>query len=166
MTASKSYPGSKLSIAELRTLADEAVKHGRWMIRGFGPDYKSPSSAAKGFAWNPPGEWTRAPDFNTQNQCGGGLHGQDATWGGYFEGTILAFCEHRGGYVAMDNKIKVEEARILLIDELPDGLVFNGELSVSGCGLQTLNAPEAVRVYVSCCTALQTLNAPKAEIVE
>ena len=135
----------QLPIDELRRLAAEAVKHGRWMIRADN-DGVSPGANAKGFRWAPPGEWTRAPDFNTEKTCGGGLHGQDATWGGYIDGRRLVFCEHRGGYVGgIDgNKIKVEEARILLIGELPEGLKFAGSLDLSGRDLNGVTLPESV----------------------
>ena len=121
------YADSKYTIDELRTLAAEAVLHGRWMIRADN-DGVSASRHAKGFRWKPPGEWTRAPDFNTRQECGGGLHGQDAQWGGHCEGKRVVFCEHRGGYVGgIDgNKMKVEEARILLVGEFPPGLVMTG----------------------------------------
>ena len=143
--ASNPYIDAAFPLAELRRLADEAVKHGRWMIRADN-DGVSPSSSANGFRWAPPGHWTTAPDFNTRQECGGGLHGQDATWGGYSEGTRLVFCEHRGGYVGgIDgNKVKVESARILLVGELPLGLQINGSLDLHGCDLTGVTLPQSV----------------------
>ena len=105
--------GSAFTLHQRRALADAAVKHGRWLIRADN-DGVSPNKNAGSFRWPEPGEWIKAPDFNTRKECGGGLHGQDRSWGGYCEGLRLVFCEWRGGYVGgIDgNKMKAEEARI------------------------------------------------------
>jgi hypothetical protein len=134
-----------LTLRERRALADAAVKHGRWMIRADN-DGVSPNKKAGSFRWPEPGEWIKAPDFNARKECGGGLHGQDRTWGGYCEGRRLVFCEWRGGYVGgIDgNKIKVEEARILLVGELPAGLICDGSLGLSGCDLKGITLPQSI----------------------
>ena len=158
------YHGSRYSIEELRQLASEAVKHGRWMIRADNNGV-SASPRANGFVWQPPGEWTRAPDFDGKKKCGGGLHGQDSQWGGYCEGTRIVFCEHRGGYIGgIDgNKMKVEEARILLVGELPDGLQMEGALDLSHCTLpEGLKLPDSVGDWLdlSNCTLPEGLKLP------
>lgn len=134
-----------LSLQERRALAAAAVDHGRWMLRADN-DGVSPNKKARGFRWPEPGKWIKAPDFNARKKCGGGLHGQDRTWGGYCEGRRLVFCEWRGGYVGgIDgNKIKVEEARILLVGELPAGLMCDGSLGLSGCDLKGITLPQSV----------------------
>ena len=136
-----------LPLEECRALAVEAVKHGRGMIRADN-DGVSPSKNANGFRWADPGEWTVAPDFNNHGECGGGLHGQDRTHGGYCEGKRLLFCEWRGKRVALGNKIKVQEARILLVAELPKDLVINGSLDLSGCDLKGITLPQSIRSKV------------------
>jgi Pentapeptide repeats (8 copies) len=142
------------SLHERRALADAAVKHSRWMIRADN-DGVSPNKKPGGFRWPEPGEWIKAADFNTRAECGGGLHGQDRTWGGYGEGRRLVFCEWRGGYVGgIDgNKMKVEEARILLVGELPAGLICDGSLGLSGCDLKGIALPWSVGgwLYLNSC---------------
>jgi hypothetical protein len=139
-----------LSLQERRALAAAAVDHGRWMLRADN-DGVSPNKKARGFRWPEPGKWIKAPDFNARKKCGGGLHGQDRTWGGYCEGRRLVFCEWRGGYVGgIDgNKIKVEEARILLVGELPAGLMCDGSLGLSGCDLKGITLPRSVGGWLS-----------------
>jgi hypothetical protein len=143
-----------LTLQERRALADAAVKHGHWMIRADN-DGLSPSKKAGGFRWPEPGAWIKAPDFNTRKECGGGLHGQDRIWGGYCEGRRLVFCEWRGGYVGgIDgNKIKAEEARILLVGELPAGLICDGSFGLSGCDLTGITLPQSVgrTLYLNGC---------------
>ncbi len=132
-------------LGQCRALADAAVTHGRWMIRADN-DGLSPNKKAGGFHWPEPGAWVRAADFNSRQECGGGLHGQDRSWGGYGEGRRLVFCEWRGGYVGgIDgNKMKAEEARILLVGELPAGLICDGSLGLSGCDLTGVTLPRSV----------------------
>jgi hypothetical protein len=143
-----------LSPQQRRALAAAAVKHGRWMIRADN-DGVSPNKRAGGFRWPEPGAWITAPDFNTRKECGGGLHGQDRTWGGYCEGRRLVFCEWRGGYVGgIDgNKMKAEEARILLVGELPTGLICDGSFGLSGCDLKDVTLPQSVgaTLYLNAC---------------
>jgi hypothetical protein len=153
-----------LSIHERRALADAAVEHGRWMIRADN-DGTSPNKKAGGFRWPEPGAWIRAADFNTRKECGGGLHGQDRTWGGHGEGRRLLFCEWRGGYVGgIDgNKMKAEEARILLVGELPAGLICDGALGLSGCDLKGIALPESVGgwLYLNGCD-LEGITLPRS----
>jgi hypothetical protein len=143
-----------LALQERRALADAAVKHGRWMIRADN-DGASPNKKAGGFRWPEPGAWIRAADFNSRKECGGGLHGQDRTWGGHCEGRRLVFCEWRGGYVGgIDgSKMKAEEARVLLVGELPAGLICDGSLGLSGCDLRGVTLPQSVGgwLYLSGC---------------
>ena len=148
--ASASIVQPAVSLQERRALADAAVRHGRWMIRADN-DGVSPNKKAGGFRWPEAGAWIKAADFSNRKQCGGGLHGQDRTWGGYCEGRRLVFCEWRGGYVGgIDgNKMKAEEARILLVGELPAGLVCDGSLGLSGCDLSGTTLPQSVGGWLS-----------------
>lgn len=128
----------------MMVLAIAAVKGGNWIIRADN-DGVSPNSSACGFRWNGVGEWTSALDFNTKAKCGGGLHGQDVKNGGYLEGKRLVFCGHRGGHVVVDhNKVKVREARILLVNQLPSKLKIKGDLSLQGTAITAL--PEGLHV--------------------
>jgi len=111
----------------------EVIKNGNWIIRA-DDNGKSVSSDAHGFRWQPLGVWTVAPDWNEKAECGGGLHGQDKDHGGTIMGTRLVFCETRGPHIAIDGeKVKVREARILMINALPDGLTVGGWLDLAGC---------------------------------
>lgn len=129
---------------EMMALAVAAMKSGNWIIRA-DHDGVSPNSSARGFRWNGIGEWTTALDFDTKAQCGGGLHGQDRKNGGYIEGRRLTFCEHRGGHVVVDgSKVKVREARILLVNQLPPKLKIDGDMKLSNTGITAL--PEGLHV--------------------
>ena len=110
-------------------LIAKIIRQGNWMVRA--DDGKRVSYGS--FRWNPPGEWTEAKDWNETPECGGGLHGQDARHGGMIQGNTFRFCETHGKHVAIGtDKVKVRRARILL-NELPSGLTFSGDLSLRGC---------------------------------
>jgi len=50
----------------------------------------------------------------------------------------LVFCQTRGPRVVIDgNKVKVPEARVLVVNELPSGLAFAGDVDLSRSELLT-----------------------------
>lgn len=124
-----------MSNADFLELAAEAVKNGNWIIRA-----DNDGKSRGGFQWEAQGEWTAAPNWDDKPVCGGGLHGQDKNCGGMIMGNRLVFCDTDGDHVAIgDNKVKVRRARILMINDLPDGLTVGGWLDLSGCtGLTSL----------------------------
>jgi hypothetical protein len=123
-----------------------AVKSGNWMIRMENKGGVSPSADAHGFKWKPIGQWTVAPDWKPTQRCGNGLHGQASEAGGYLQkGKYIVFCETQGKRVIIDgNKIKVQKARRLLIGKLPEGLIFESSLDLSGCDLEGITLPQSV----------------------
>ena len=77
--------------------AENAVKCGHWMIR-----VDSDGISYGGFKWKPQGEWTKAPDWNSKPECGGGLHGQARKASGFLgEGQRVVFCRTRGERIAI-----------------------------------------------------------------
>jgi len=144
--------------AEIKTAVKKALKRGNWIIRA---DRDGISHG--GFRWQPVGEWTEAPDWRSDGECGGGLHGQDRDHGGHIPlgVTRLVFCETDGEHIPVGcDKVKVRRARILLVDELPSGLVVNGNLNLSDCtGLRSLPAGLEVRGSLDLydCTGLRSL---------
>ena len=109
---------------------------GKWMIRT-----SDNGKSYQGFPWQPIGEWTIAPDWNDQPECGGGLHGQNNTAFGfcYIAGQRLELCETKDTPIAIDgNKVKCHEAKIIAVDEdIPIefleaiGLKFKGRPSLN-----------------------------------
>ena len=142
-----------------KTQIDKAVKNaiktGNWMIRFENEGGASPSNTANGFKWQPIGQWTIAPDWNSRPVCGGGLHGQSHEAGGQaIKGKFVVFCETRGQRVIIDgDKIKVKAARRLLVGKLPNGLTFKSSLDLSGCDLKGITLPTSVggSLYLSGC---------------
>ena len=111
-----------------------AIESGKWFLR------RSNDGAAchNGFQWAPVGEWTEAPDWKDSDECGGGLHGNDAQTTDCFwsNGRDLDFCVYGGPMVRIGGncgKIKVQRAMVLLRNELPDGLTVGGSLDLEGC---------------------------------
>ena len=98
----------------LHILAKTAVRAGRWGIRHVNPD--NPCVSYGGFRWKEPGEWTEAPDWSPEPECGGGLHLQLPTTGGDTGGGgALALVEYDGDPVLLEIKAKVRRARLLLV---------------------------------------------------
>jgi len=145
-----------MNYQERKRLAQLAVKRGNWIIRAD----NNGRSHDGAFAWAKPGEWTEAPDWDPAPECGHGLHGQDREHGGYSRGTRLVFCDTEGEHVALYDKVKVRRARILLVDELPEGLTAE-VLNLHRCtGLTALPEYMAVDLlYLNCCTGLTALPA-------
>ena len=106
---------------EIDRAIKKCIKKGNWIIRADN-DGISANKEANRFKWNPLGQWTKAPDWNTNAQCGGGLHGQDREHGGYILGRRLVFCDTYGPHIDLGDKVKVQKARILKINSLPEGL--------------------------------------------
>jgi hypothetical protein len=97
---------------------ERVVESGDWLIR-----FDNEGVSYGGFKWGQVGEWVKALDWTTDRVCGGGLHGQGQEASGFRgERDRLVFCETRGQRILLNNKVKVEEARILLINSLPDNL--------------------------------------------
>jgi hypothetical protein len=140
---------------QLDNAVKKAVKSGNWMIRFENDGGKSPSDGANGFQWKPIGQWTIAPDWRNTAKCGHGLHGQASEAGGQaIRGKYLVFCETRGERVIIDgSKIKVQTARRLLINKLPEGLTFKSSLNLSGCDLKGITLPTTIggSLYLSGC---------------
>jgi hypothetical protein len=96
----------------------------------------------RGFQWNPIGEWTEAPDWNPVRECGNGLHGNKhtqkyCTWSNYQD---VDFCEYDPSDVAdLWDNIKVKHARVLLRNELPEGLKeWKGGMNLYGTNIKFL----------------------------
>jgi hypothetical protein len=116
------------------------IKRGNWILRR-----SNNGKSHGGFAWQPVGEWTIAPDWDPRAKCGGGLHGngsktdsENCFWA---KGNRLEFCEIGDKFVAVEGpngKIKCDRARILLINELPADLRVGGWLDLSGTGITKL----------------------------
>jgi len=117
--------------------SDQAVKDGNWMVRS-----DNNGKSFGGFQWNRKGRWTTAQDWinNTNNK--NGLFGQSKGASGFkTSGRMrVIFCKTKGEMVIVSggDKVKVEKAMILLINKLPDGLKFNGDLTLSNSHLKTL----------------------------
>ena len=125
---------------ELHQMIQEALRSGKWMLRRSN-EGKSVSSDAKGFQWQPVGEWTEAPDWDPAPRCGGGLHGNGPLSKGYWEGGgNIDFCVVDGDMVDIDDaeKVKVRRAMIVLRDTLPGGLSVGGFLDLEGTQITAL----------------------------
>jgi len=109
----------------------KVVKSGNWMLR------RSDAGKSYGdFQWAPIGEWTEAPDWDPNPICGGGLHGNGPNSKGYWtDGSDIDFCEIDPQDVVdlYGEKIKAKRSRILLRNELPDGLTLEGGLDFREC---------------------------------
>jgi len=92
----------------------QLLKSGNWMIR-----FDNEGLSYDGFRWNPLGEWTEAPDWNTVAECQGGLFGQSPMAAGHSKpGSRMVLAETQGWQIAVKgNKIKVQFARILAVNE-------------------------------------------------
>lgn len=112
---------------DIMLLVEEVLKRGNWMIRR-----TNGGSAHGGFRWKEAGEWTEAPDFINNNECGFGLHGNGPNSSGYWtEGKDVDFCEvDTDDLVDLGDKVKCRKARILLRNELPKGLKVGGYLDL------------------------------------
>jgi hypothetical protein len=93
-----------------------------WIVR-----FSNDGIGYGGFVWNPVGEWTTAPDWNSKPECGGGLHGQGVGgWGYCSGGTRFELAQTRGKRVVIEGeKIKVKSAKIVLIDKEAFEFVVN-----------------------------------------
>ncbi len=130
---------------QINQAVEQAIKTGNWMIRVERKDGYSPTC---NFKWQPVGQWTEAPDWNPKPECGGGLHGQASEAGGCLPsgGEIVVFCETKGERVIInENKIKVREARRLLVGQLPKGLSFNSSLDLRDCDLTNIILPVLIK---------------------
>ena len=137
-----------LNKTQIKNAIQDALKKGNWIIRA-----DNDGEAYGGFRWNGVGEWTTAPDWNPAPECGGGLHGQDITHGGYVTGKRVVFCDTKGRHVVVgDDKVKVKAARILCIG-LPKIKKIKGSLSLRGCDLKGLTLPQTIggSLYLSGC---------------
>ena len=104
------------------------LKNGNWMLRR-----SDGGESYGGFQWEPIGEWTEAPDWRPTDECGHGLHGNSPKSKGFWSyGKDLDFCEYDPrDVVKLGGKIKVKRARILMRNQLPDGLKFRGDLDLT-----------------------------------
>ena len=137
---------------QINKLVENCLKTGNWMLR------KSDAGGShEGFQWSPIGEWTEAPDWNNKSGCGGGLHGNHFSLSSCYwtNRKDLDFCEIESleEAIIMDNKIKVKKARVLLRNELPEGIKeWKGTLDLCGCDLSGITLPKKVNtLYLSGC---------------
>ena len=155
-------------------IARAALEKGNWLIR---TDREGTSVDASGFVWSPVGEWTTAPDWDPTTRFGHGLYGQSQKYSGYNPpgGSRVVFCDYAGeavGFEGEEGEVKVEAARVLLVNDLSalTGLTVERSLSLAGCtGLVSLTLPEGFRVgeslYLYNCTALEKLTLPEDMMV-
>lgn len=113
---------------EIDKLVGEVLSSGNWMLRR-----SDGGRAYGGFRWNDVGEWTEAPDFINNKECGFGLHGNGPNSSGYWgDGIDIDFCEvYSVDLVDLGDKVKCRRARILLRNELPNNLSVSGSLNLS-----------------------------------
>lgn len=126
---------------EIERLVGEVLSSGNWMIRR-----SDGGRAYGGFRWNEVGEWTEAPDFINNKECGFGLHGNGPNSSGYWgDGIDIDFCEvDPVDLVDLGDKVKCRRARILLRNELPEGLKVGGYLDIRNTGITEI--PEGLEV--------------------
>ena len=119
----------------------EVLDSGNWMLRR-----SNSGKSYGGFQWEPIGEWTEAPDWNPKKECGGGLHGNGPkSSGDWTDGKDIDFCEiNPSDMVDLDGKIKVRRSRILLRNQLPEGLKVGGDLDLEGTEIKEL--PKGLKV--------------------
>ena len=132
-----------------KALIASVLRSKRWMLR------RSKDGVSHGgFEWSPIGCWTTAPDWKPTNECGNGLHGNgpntspgECYWNTN-KGTRLEFCEigyERVSINGRNGKMKVKRARVLLVNELPEGFKkIAGSLDLSGTGITSLGNLESV----------------------
>ncbi len=124
----------------------ELFNSGKWMVRT-----SDNGKSYNGFQWQPKGEWTVAPDWNTVPRCGNGLHGQNKDYHGYFQisGVRLELCETSDNLVSIgDDKVKCQKAKIIAIDEeIP--LEFLEAIGLKFKGKPSLKALTSVGGYLS-----------------
>ena len=126
-----------------KALIASVLRSKRWMLR------RSKDGVSHGgFEWSPIGCWTTAPDWKPTNECGNGLHGNgpntspgECYWNTN-KGTRLEFCEIGSERVSINGrngKMKVKRARVLLVNELPEGFKkIAGSLDLRGTGITSL----------------------------
>lgn len=134
----------KITRKEIKKLVKSAIETGNWMVRT-----DDNGSSYNNFKWNPIGEWTEAPDWKPNHNCGNGLHGQSKEASGFkTDGKRVVFCETKGKRYPIPkfhgDKIKVQYARILMINALPSNLIFDGNLDLSNTDIISL--PENLSV--------------------
>jgi len=130
-----------MNTSQLEKAVKEAVKTGNWMISF---DNGENSQRKDGFKWNPIGKWNIDPDWYPSGceyikdtryiyekgltKFAGTLYGQGPIAGGYrTNGSRLLFCQTKGPQISIggdegNELVKVKEARILLVNEIPSGL--------------------------------------------
>jgi hypothetical protein len=149
----------------IRRAIKRAVASGNWMIRA-----DRGGESYGGFKWPPVGVWIECPNWDPTPVCGGGFHGQGAEASGALvingpkdKPARCLFCETRGERVIIEgDKLKVPEARILLVNDLSvaRGLSVGGYLYLRGCtGLTVLPEGLSVGGYLDLegCTGLTVL---------
>ena len=122
---------------ELNNKIKEVVKKGNWIICI--DDEKKLDEA--NFVWEPVGEWTEILNYKPDTERDNGIFGQDKNFGGkHTPGRKLLFCEidPKSDYLSFGDEVKVKKARILLVNELPEGLIVGGDLDLSNTDLESL----------------------------
>ncbi len=117
----------------------KVLDSGNWMVR------RSDNGISYGgFMWEPIGKWTEAPDWHPHPGCGNGLHGnaphltgdRNTSW---TSGRSVDFCEiDPTDMILLGDKIKVRRARILMRNQLPEGLVFEGDMYLTKTDIKKL----------------------------
>jgi len=119
---------------DIEQLVNEAIKTGKWMLRR-----SDNGKSYGGFQWSPVGEWTEAPDWDSSQNCGGGLHGNGPESSGYWtDGKDIDFCLIENIVDLDGEKIKVKRAMVLLRNSLPDNLSVGGYLDLRGTQITSL----------------------------
>jgi len=116
------------------------LKQGNWMITT-----DSNYLTKKHFKWKPIGEWSEVADWEPNPNCEYGIYGQNPNYAGNMNGKQIYFCEVDKSYMVCSDGIKVKRAKILLINELPDGLVIYGNLDISYTNTKSL--PKDLKVF-------------------
>jgi len=128
--------------SEIEERVKSVLKNGNWMIC---TDHNG--VMLNKFQSNMIGVWMKSPEWNTTPEIGCGIYGQDIDHGGTaIAGARTFFCETEGEHVIINSTmIKVKRARVLLIDELPEGLMVNSNLDLRYSTIRSL--PDGLRVY-------------------
>ena len=101
---------------------NQLLKSGKWMIR-----FDNDGEGYGGFKWNPLGEWTEAPDWNTKAECSGGLFGQSPDCNGFCTSrTDMVLCEIDTIIEVEGNKIKTNKALRLATNKDIPAVFLNG----------------------------------------
>ena len=128
--------------SEIEERIESVLKNGNWMIC---TDHNG--AMLSKFKYNMIGVWMESPEWNSDPESGCGIYGQDMDHGGTaIAGMRTFFCETEGEHVIVNsNMIKVKRARVLMMNELPEGLTINYHLDLRYSTIEYL--PDGLKVY-------------------